>query len=71
MVCPCFIEDYAGFCTSSDIPYVPSIDKMEKFCFTEQFASCMLYAGKGIKAACAAGRRGKYHGKRQTTVMSG
>jgi hypothetical protein len=43
MVCPSFIEDYVGFCRTSDVPYVPSIDEMERFCFTSQCCECSLY----------------------------
>jgi|WetSurMetagenome_2_1015567.scaffolds.fasta_scaffold00671_7 hypothetical protein len=63
MVCPCFIEDYVGFCTSSDVSYVPSIDEMERFCFTGGYCSCMLFKNKELKSASSKGhvRRGRIH----------
>jgi hypothetical protein len=51
MVCPCFMEDYVGFCTSSEVSYVPSIDEMERFCFTSEYCSCMLYKNGVLRAA--------------------
>jgi hypothetical protein len=56
MVCPCFMEDYVGFCTSSEVSYVPSIDEMERFCFTSEYCSCMLYKNGILRAASARGK---------------
>jgi hypothetical protein len=53
MVCPCFITDYAGFCSCSDILYVPSIDELEHFCFTRTFGSCKLFKDGAAKAEAA------------------
>jgi len=57
MVCPCFMNDYVGFCTSSEVSYVPSIDEMETFCFTSGYCKCMLYKNGLLRAASAKGRR--------------
>lgn len=57
MVCPCFMNDYVGFCTSSEVSYVPSIDEMETFCFTNGFCKCMLFKNGLLRAASAKGRR--------------
>jgi hypothetical protein len=45
------MEDYVGFCTSSEVSYVPSIDEMEKFCFTSGFCKCMLFKNGLLRAA--------------------
>jgi hypothetical protein len=50
------MEDYVGFCTSSEVSYVPSIDEMEKFCFTGEYCSCMLYKNGILRAASAKGK---------------
>jgi len=49
MTCPCFIVDYVGFCNASTVLYVPSINKLEQFCFTSRFSSCKLYENHGSK----------------------
>lgn len=49
MACPCFIEDYVGFCGGSDVPYVPSIDEMEQFCFTDRCTTCMLFKNSELR----------------------
>jgi hypothetical protein len=59
MVCPCFMEDFVGFCTSSEVSYVPSIDEMEKFCFTGEYCKCMLYKNGLLRAASAKSRHRK------------
>jgi hypothetical protein len=61
MVCPSFIEDYVGFCRTSDVPYVPSIDEMERFCFTSKCSQCELYKSGESNGGPA---KTKYSGER-------
>jgi hypothetical protein len=63
MVCPCFMEDYVGFCTSSEVSYVPSIDEMGKFCFTSGYCKCMLYKNGLLRAAASRGRQRRQGGR--------
>jgi hypothetical protein len=50
------MNDYVGFCTSSEVSYVPSIDEMEKFCFTSSYCQCMLFKNGILRAASAKGK---------------
>ncbi len=59
MVCPCFVADYAGFCSCSDMLYVPSIDELEHFCFTRMFGSCKLFIENATKADSVKGKCSK------------
>ncbi len=44
MTCQYFKEDYVGFCSASDFPYIPSISEMEKLCFKDSGA-CVICGG--------------------------
>jgi len=68
MVCPCFMNDYVGFCTSSEVSYVPSIDEMEKFCFTNGYCKCMLYKNGLLRAASAKGKHRKLPARQLVAV---
>lgn len=59
MTCPCFIADYAGFCNASDVLYVPSINKLEHFCFTSRFSSCKLFESNRSKNEAMNGKYNK------------
>jgi hypothetical protein len=41
MSCPYFREGYFGECASSTSMYVPSIDKMERHCFSDDYRLCL------------------------------
>jgi len=58
MACQYFKEAYVGFCSASDIPYVPSIREMEQLCFKDScvcsiltYSSCNEFQGADIPAA--------------------
>lgn len=59
MVCPCFIADYAGFCSVADILYVPSVEELEHFCFTRKFGVCELFKKSEAKTNSAKGNYDK------------
>jgi len=40
MSCPYFKEGYFGVCIAFEMMYTPSIDRMETYCFTEQYRPC-------------------------------
>jgi hypothetical protein len=40
MSCPYFKEGYVGLCVASESKYVPSINKMETYCFSEDYRLC-------------------------------
>lgn len=43
MHCPFFTEEnYVGVCSASQLPYVPSIDDLEKYCFTQKCRECRI-----------------------------
>lgn len=44
MSCPFFKEDYIGYCSASDFPYIPSICEMEQQCFNDSFDSCVNFS---------------------------
>ncbi len=43
MACPFFKEAYVGYCSASEIPYIPSIIELEKQCFKDSFESCVNF----------------------------
>lgn len=43
MTCPCFISESIGVCVSSDLPFVPTVAEMEKYCFKKSFSFCPNY----------------------------
>ena len=40
MSCPYFREGYFGVCITFEKMYVPSIDRLEKYCFSEHYRLC-------------------------------
>jgi hypothetical protein len=40
MSCPYFEEGYIGSCRASETTYIPSIDRMETFCFKPVYRLC-------------------------------
>jgi hypothetical protein len=40
MSCPYFKEGYVGVCVASESMYVPSINKLETNCFSEEYRCC-------------------------------
>ena len=40
MGCPYFKEGYTGTCGAATSRYVPRIDRMETFCFKENYRRC-------------------------------
>ena len=40
MSCPYFKEGYIGVCIASELRYVPSIVRMEQYCFKEHYRFC-------------------------------
>ena len=40
MSCPYFKEGYIGVCIAFEMMYVPSIDRMETYCFNEHYRLC-------------------------------
>ncbi len=40
MSCPYFDEGYIGTCSASESRYVPSIERMETYCFKKTFRLC-------------------------------
>ncbi len=40
MSCPYFKEGYVGACTASESIYIPSIARMELYCFKEGYRFC-------------------------------
>jgi len=42
MACPYFREEYVGFCTAMNRPYVPSIAQMEQHCF-KAYGQCWAF----------------------------
>jgi len=53
MSCPYFKEGYAGVCIASESIYVPSIARMEIYCFTEHYELCPNLADRGITSGGA------------------
>jgi hypothetical protein len=43
MRCPHFREAYVGVCNASPTPCAPSVADMERYCFTDHFASCPVF----------------------------
>jgi len=42
MGCPYFEEGYFGICCASKSRYVPSIEKMEQYCFKKIYRLCPI-----------------------------
>ena len=40
MNCPYFKEGYIGVCIAFEMLYVPSIERMETYCFNEHYRLC-------------------------------
>lgn len=40
MSCPFFKEGYFGICAASEYTYIPSIARIETWCFNRDHASC-------------------------------
>jgi len=40
MSCPYFEEGYVGSCDASETKYIPSIERMETFCFKPVYRLC-------------------------------
>jgi len=40
MSCPYFDDGYFGTCSASVLRYIPSIDKMETYCFKRTYRLC-------------------------------
>ncbi len=47
MACQYFKEDYVGYCSASDFPYIPSIRDLELFCFKDFRACSFCYRFQG------------------------
>ncbi len=44
MTCQHFKEDYVGYCSATDYPYIPSLRDLELFCFKD-FRACSFCDG--------------------------
>jgi hypothetical protein len=44
MSCPYFEEGYVGTCGASPSRYVPSIERMETYCFKQTYGLCPILA---------------------------
>ncbi len=40
MSCPYFREGYAGVCTAFELISIPSIARLEKYCFNQHYRLC-------------------------------
>jgi hypothetical protein len=40
MSCPYFKEGFAGVCIAFELMYIPSIARMETYCFNEHYRLC-------------------------------
>jgi len=54
MTCQYFKEDYVGFCSASDFPYIPSICELEQLCFKDFSACSICHETQDNKAPVAA-----------------
>ncbi|MBA4371531.1 MAG: hypothetical protein C0402_01575 [Thermodesulfovibrio sp.] len=60
MSCPYFEEGYAGSCSASETTLVPSIERMETYCFKPAYRLCpvlseCLFEADLETAACSQG----------------
>ena len=44
MSCPYFKAVYVGVCVAAESMHVPSINKLETYCFTEDYSLCSNFA---------------------------
>lgn len=42
-MCPWFKAESIGVCISSMMPYIPTIEELERLCFREAFPGCPYY----------------------------
>lgn len=62
MSCPYFEEGYVGTCGASETTYVPSIERMENFCFKAAYRLCPVLSECLLEddlETTACGQRGK------------
>ncbi len=43
MLCPCLNTEHIGICSGTAAPHIPSIERMERYCFRDGFVSCAIY----------------------------
>lgn len=43
MICPWLNTEHVGICSGTRVPHVPSIERMERYCFRNGFVSCPIY----------------------------
>jgi hypothetical protein len=43
MICPCFNTEHIGICSGTAAPHIPSIERMERYCFRDGFVSCAIF----------------------------
>jgi len=43
MICPCLNTEHIGICSGTTAPHIPSIERMERYCFRDGFVSCAIF----------------------------
>lgn len=62
MSCPYFEEGYVGSCGASETTYIPSIERMETYCFKPVYRLCPVLSDclfEDDLKTTACGQRGK------------
>lgn len=47
--CPYFHDESVGLCTALRLLHIPSIAKMERYCFRDRHTSCARYRRSGTR----------------------
>jgi hypothetical protein len=66
MSCPYFKEGFVGVCVAFELMYIPSITRMETYCFNEHYRLCPnlgSYMPEPVKGKCSYGISGNPKGR--------